>query len=643
MLTGLLPFEHGVRDNVGFALKESQVTLASLLREAGFKTAGFASSYVLRPSTRIGIGFDQYDASVSSKRQDTHFAQLWRSGDHTIDMAADWCAANVPKNHPKLLLFLHLFEPHTPYEPPEPYRTLHAQAPYDGEIAHVDHLLGTFFSSLKVQGLYDRSLIILTSDHGEGLGEHGEDEHGVFLYNSALRVPLIVRMPEAGRAGERVRAPVQTVDILPTVLKWLSIRSPVSYRGQSLLDAAIQRADRKIYSESLFPLYHFGWSELHSITDSRRKYIRAPREELYDLVTDPAESANIAAGNAPDLGAYQHALGELIGQTTGLPEMESNAEEIQKLRALGYVGSAGVGVGRSGQPKADPKDRIQDLQALKRGLSLAASGNNSGAISVLRSLVEKAPDMVDAELELGRLLARGGNRDEAMRRLRHAATMRSANPTTLADIAPLIWDLGDPVGALALLDDALRLNPSDASAHELRGRVLEALKDRDGALLAFGKALQLDPTLCYANYASGLAAMGEDRLAEAVELLRRADKSAAEKPDLPPLPWLHFYVGIAMLKMQRHDDAMGEFRLDLERHPENTGSRINLARLLVQAGRRSDALRLFDTPYASNLEGYGDLVNFLLSIGEPTRARELTEECFRRFGRRPPPREESES
>jgi len=287
ILTGRLPFEHGVRDNVGYALAENERTLAELLRNRGFSTGAAVSSYVLRPDTGIAQGFTSYDAELPASAPESSVGAVQRDGAMTLEAAERWLTS---QNGHRAFLFLHLYEPHKPYAPPT--RFAHYD-PYDGEIAYADEIVGRFVQTLKSRDLYDAATIVVLSDHGEGLGDHGEQEHGLFLYEESVHVPLIVKQPDSAGAGRRVTAPVQHIDIVPTVLDLVRAPIPDGLRGRSLRDVLESRdatlREQGIYAEAFYSRLHFGWSELYSLTDSRYRYIKAPREELYDLQQDARE------------------------------------------------------------------------------------------------------------------------------------------------------------------------------------------------------------------------------------------------------------------------------------------------------------------------------------------------------------------
>jgi arylsulfatase A-like enzyme len=309
MFTGRLPFEHQVRDNLGFTLGAGMPTLAEMFRATGYRTGGFVSAYVLRPETGVSRGFDVYDATFPPMAADRSAAQVQRPGPQTLAAADAWMSSLTSD---RFFLFLHLYEPHTPYRAPERFADL---AAYDGEVAFADEIAGSLFTKLKARGWYDNATIVVLADHGEGLGDHIEEEHGLFLYDEVIRVPWITRLPRGQSAGRRVTDPVQHIDLLPTLAALAGLTTPPGLRGRDLSGRLFDRRalePQGIYAEALYPRYHFGWSELLSLTDDRFRYIKAPREELYDLERDPGERTNIVAERGQAATALRGALEALV-------------------------------------------------------------------------------------------------------------------------------------------------------------------------------------------------------------------------------------------------------------------------------------------------------------------------------------------
>ena len=287
LLSGRLPFEHGVRDNLGFAVDPEEQLLPDLLRGLGMQTGAVVSSYVLRREVGLARGFDFYDDRMPVATGEASVGQVQREGLASLEVTERWLDSLESS---RFFLLWHIYEPHTPYAPPERYA---GYGPYDGEVAFADEIVGRFLDALRARDLYDDATIFLLSDHGEGLGDHDEQEHGIFLYDESIRVPWIAKLPGGVNGGARVARPVQHIDLMPTVLDLVGAPTVTGLRGRSLLpllrDAEATVADQGIYAEGLYSRYHFGWSELLALTGPRYRYIKAPREELYDLETDPGE------------------------------------------------------------------------------------------------------------------------------------------------------------------------------------------------------------------------------------------------------------------------------------------------------------------------------------------------------------------
>src|SRR5262245_15332299 len=286
LLTGLLPPRHGVRDNVGFTLKPEHLTLAARFKAAGFRTGGAVSAYVLRRQTGIAQGFDEYDDALESEGAVESLAAVQRDGAVAVESLARWIDA---QGSARYFAFLHLYEPHTPYAPPERFR---GGDPYDGEVSYADELVGRLLDRLAGR---ERLIVAVTADHGEGLLDHGEAEHGIFLYREAVRVPLILRLPRDAGGGSRVPSPVAQVDVPATLLDLAGV-SAEGLDGSSLRRAlsGAEPSSRRVYSETFYPRYHFGWSELRAVTEGRFRFVQAPRPELFDLDRDPGERTNLA-------------------------------------------------------------------------------------------------------------------------------------------------------------------------------------------------------------------------------------------------------------------------------------------------------------------------------------------------------------
>ncbi|MFZ2492975.1 MAG: sulfatase-like hydrolase/transferase, partial [Thermoanaerobaculia bacterium] len=400
MLTGLLPNEHGVRNNIGYHYDPAaHPPLTAALKKRGYVAGAAVSSYVLRGESGLAGAFDFYEDSIAP-HPGAEFGEYQRTGDRTSALALPWIETNRAK--PFFFLF-HIYEPHVPYAPPEPFRSRYASA-YDGEIAAADAIVGAFLSRLREVGIYDRALIIVTSDHGEGLGDHGEAQHSILLYREAIQVPLLVKLPGGSRRGTSVEHPVGLADIAPTVLAVAGVTGPVT-GARSLLDPA---AGRAIYSETLYPRIHFGWSELKSLVSGRHHYIQAPRPELYDVVADPAEKQNLAGMERRTATALRETLARIPAGTDSFEPIRK--EDAAKLGSLGYLGrTAGAST-----PNENPIDHIALIERMRIAYVLAEQKQFDEAERALGSLLEERPSLIDARLRLAELLVEKGRDDLAI-------------------------------------------------------------------------------------------------------------------------------------------------------------------------------------------------------------------------------------
>jgi arylsulfatase A-like enzyme len=394
LMTGKLPFEHGVRDDVGFTIPERERLLAEILRDRGYETAAVVSNIALRSGTGIAQGFAFFDDGLPARDSDSTASAIRRDGADAERAAEEWLAKS---DAPRRFLFVHFDSPRAPEAPPPQFDRY---APYDGEIAQADETVGRLLKYLKAHQLYDRTTIILLSDHGEGLGDHGEQEHGLFVYEEALRVPLIIKQAAGEGAGRRVSDVVQHIDVMPTVLDFAKAPVPGNLRGRSLtplLEGTGSFGRRLVYSESAFGRYHFGWAVLQSLSDGRYRYIMAPAEELYDLRTDRAQRNPI--DDAKELASWRAKLKDFAPNVTPSSQTTVSADLREQLAELGAVGNppAVADVERL----ADPKDKFRILEGYRAATALAASKRWAQAVDVLRSVVTNEGDVADVWNRIG--------------------------------------------------------------------------------------------------------------------------------------------------------------------------------------------------------------------------------------------------
>ena len=632
ILSGRLPFENGIRDNVGFVLKPDQPTLASMLHSKGYLTGGFVSAFVLRKETGIGLGFDLFDDSLPPTAPDVPMGMVQRPGPETLAAAERWMSTLAS---PRFFLFFHIYEPHTPYTPPDRFSQY---APYDGEIAYSDEVVGQLLSWLKTKGWYDDATVVFLSDHGEGLGDHGELEHGLFVYDSTIRVPLIVKMPGGANAGRRVKEPVQHIDLVPTVLDWLGIAPPKGLRGRSirpLLEGAPGRGDASVYSEAFYGRYHFGWSELYALTDARYRFIKAPKPEVYDLERDPAESRNLA-GERPQVVASARAELDrmLAGATIQSPNQVSN-EDLQRLQALGYVGSqANVPADRPGESLPDPKDKAKVLAAYRQSLELSSAHRYDESVTLLRQVLADSPSMKDAWIQLGVELVRAGRNEEAVGAFKKLVEVDPSDANSFVSIAGVYQTLGKLTEAQANAEMGLSKATdvrAKTSACEMLVKIAVARKDPAAARRYAAAAQQASPAFPLPDYLEGLLLHDEKRYDEALPHFQEAiTKLRGQQVTIPEL---FFYAGDTLANLGRPEEAEAAFKQELSFSPNHLRTRASLAMLYRADGRAADAERELDamTTNVPTPEGYAMAAKTWSIFGDTARADAVKAAAAARF------------
>ena len=632
ILSGQLPFEHGVRDNVGFTVKPGQRLLAEMFRDRGFQTAGFASAFVLRKESGIAQGFQVYDAEMPPTSPNVSIGMVRRDGAQTLDLAEQWLDKQTSA---RFFLFVHFYEPHRPYRPPARYA--HYPNLYDGTIAYSDELVGRLVADLKRRGFYDGAVIALLSDHGEGLGDHGEQEHGVFLYDETIHVPFIVKRAGERDAGKRVSAPIEHIDLVPTLLDLAGLPVPRDLHGESLR-AAMDGSDsslaqRGIYSETLYPLYHFGWSPLYALTDPRYRFILAPRTELYDLERDPGERHNLRADRTQTATSMQAALDDLV-RRHGIdrPSVVSRGE-LEQFQALGYIGTARVPRAAETGALPDPKDKVGALEGYRRAVDLTGEGKLDEAVSAFRAVLKDNPTMADVWTELSAVLLRQERTAEAVDALQRAVNL---DPTVVENQLTLA---GEQI-SLGQLEEATRharaaLASQPGAAHEMLARVAMARGDQAGAVREARLAEQADASLPLPLYIEGLALQRDGKYDQALAFFERA--RAALKPHNRELTDLHLNTADTLVRLGRYDEAEAQFKEEIAKFPENARARTGLAMLYRAQGRVREANDVLDamlrtSPTARN---YAMAARTLQIIGEADEARQVVARGLQQFPNSP--------
>jgi len=608
MLTGTLPATNGVRDNTGFRLDSGVVpSVASLLKDAGYATAAAVSAYVLRTATGMDAGFDLYDDRFERVRSEKSLGSIQRAGDETVAAARDWISV---RGEDPFFFFLHLYEPHSPYEPPEPFASRYPEA-YDGEIAHTDAILGRFLSFLKERGIYDRATIILVSDHGEGLGDHGEEEHGIFLYREAIAVPMLVKLPGRELAGITSEIAAGLMDVAPTILHQAGIAIPEAMEGRSLIDGnkLASLPDRPIISETFYPRFHFGWSELHSLVEGDEHFIDAPSPELYDLASDPAEKVNLLMQRRRRFAAMRETIAA-YKTDPGTPAPISS-EEKEKLAALGYIGSV---AGEDDGPRPDPKEKIDTFQELQVAFRLARERKDEEALEAFDRLLKKEPAMVDLWDVRSKTLLRLGRTEEGIASAKEALRRNPAATHIAADLANALLLAGKTEDARRHAELALRTDPG--KARSILARVALAEGDLEVAEREASSAIEAGGDADAALYT---LATVRQRRGDFNGVIEAVGRIASE----PPPRGLESMRGDALARLGRGADAESAFRAELAAFPDNGEAAQRLVLLLVAQGRTEEATKVIRdlAAAAPAARTYNGIAETLRIVGDDAGAR----------------------
>ena len=580
LLSGRLPFETGVRDNAGFTIKSTERLLAEMLRDRGYATGGIVSTFMLGRNSGIGQGFTFFDDKMAPAAPDMTVGELDRDPALSEQIAERWLNKTGTE---RSFLFLHLSEARRPS--------------YDAEISYADEIVGRLFRYLKTHQLYDQSTIVLVSGHGEGLGDHGEQKHGLFVYEETLHVPLIVKQAAGENAGRRVKDVVQHVDVVPTILDFAKAPIPANLSGRSLkalLDGAGGLADRSIYSESLYGRYHFGWAALTTITDGRYRYIKAPREELYDLQQDPGERHNLAADSAraETVNALRTRLERLTGRTSAPAPGVVAPGDRERLEASGFVGQFDAAAGQDAKP-ADPKDEVQVLEAYRAASDLAVRRQWTSAIERFKTLLGNEPDLIDVWRHVGVSALRSDRAEDAVDAFKRVTLLKPDDPTGHLDAANALirFRRFDEARQQAELAESIAPDGdigSRAFAHELLVRIALARHDAAAAREQATLANQVAPESPLPDYVEARLLYDQGRYAAALPLFERAVARRVQNT-VRPIEGLHFYTADTLSRLDRAADAETEFWKELEAFPQSTRARVGLATLYHEAGRTDEA------------------------------------------------------
>ncbi|MEZ5290802.1 MAG: sulfatase-like hydrolase/transferase [Vicinamibacterales bacterium] len=554
LMTGLQPYRHGVRNNGHFVLPEDVPTLAARFSAAGYETAAFVSAFVLDRQFGLARGFDVYDDALDPPAVDGAGLELERRGDRTASAAAAWLARRSQAPRRPWFLWVHFYDAHDPYAPPAPFAERHAATPYDGEIAFVDAQVGRLLESPDVQGAAP-PLVIVAGDHGESLGDHGESTHGLFLYEGAIKVPLIVAWPGILRR-QVVDTAVRLVDVAPTLARLAGVEFGAT-DGRDLTPLVRRTGEAPepappAYAETYFPQFFMRWAPLRAVDDGRWKYIDGPEPELYEIATDPGEARNRAATDPAVARALKRTLETSVRATPDRSaQAPVSAEAQRRLSALGYVATPAVA--QAGETGPDPKRMVPIFERLLAGNRAIAGGRAGEAARIARDVIAQDGANPFARLVLGRALLAGG----------------------------------DAPGAVAALTTYLAAVPGSAEAHHWLALAHVRQDRRDLALAEEEAALALDPRLAPAIALRAGLLFSSGRAGEGLEALRAAVEAqpnhAALRTDYADL----------LADAGRVDEAAAEYQRALDRRGDDTRALVGLGMLLARQSALDRALALF--------------------------------------------------
>lgn len=591
ILTGTYPMWNGVRDYASAGLAASVPTLAEAMKRRGYQTAAFVSAFALDSMFGLNRGFDRYDEPVAAAASSAELMLLTRPGDATTTRMLSWLDGH---DRTPFFLWLHLYDAHSPYRAPSPYRDRFADHPYDGAIAFDDAQVGRVLTALRRKALYDRALVIVTSDHGESLGEHDEAEHGFFVYNATLHVPLIVKWPGTRAARQVVNDPVSSIDIASTIAEAAGVPpDAIALQGQTLsrwLKPAAAPAE-PVYAESYYARDSFGWHELRALVRGEFKYIDAPEPELYDLERDPSERANLIASHPDVAAALESALREVEqrfdSHVIPAPESRLDADTADKLRALGYVAYRAPDGARADHAGADPKQKISTFRDILRAGDLRRAGKHAQAAQLLTTLEKREPQLYVVRFEAGENDLGWGKPQDAVRDFRAAIDLNPAFDQALLGLGRASFELGDDAEAATALEVALHLNPRNFLARLALAKVYFRESALDKAEAELSRVTAEQPALgeAHADLGVVLAATRNYAAAER-EIERGLELGYRDANTLNSL-------GMARAELGQPQQAIEAYRQALEINPRFPAALLNLALLYRRLGRTSEAHRTY--------------------------------------------------
>jgi arylsulfatase A-like enzyme/Flp pilus assembly protein TadD len=591
ILTGTTPPFHGISDNAGYILEDKFMTIAEVLKDKGLATGAFIGAFPLDSRFGLAQGFDVYDDSYGTKSP-LEFFYVERRAEDVITPAVEW----LGNQDDKWFCWVHVFDPHQPYLPPKSYSDKYQDDPYSGEVAYVDDQLGRLFDFLEEEGFLETTAIILTSDHGEGLGDHGEQTHSYFAYNTTIHIPLILFIP--GYPHQKIQTNVSHVDIFPTICDLIGQKPPKFVQGESLLDLEQQNRakDRKIYFESLTPYLNRGWAPLKGFIEGNLKFIHQPIEEVYDLEKDFQENNNLAKNH--DLAVLKNGLkaleDTLRGEVVSTRTREISSETQEKLRSLGYL----VGSSSSTKTQFTENDDLKILLPLQskmlHGVALHHTGQTEKGIELLKEVISANPSFAIALTNLATIYQETGQRGKAIQVLREGLALNQNHVGLMSRLGILLSETDQLDEATSLLKRCTEIEDFNPEYWNYLGIAYYKKAEFQPALEAFHKAVSLDEdyALAYNNIGNiYLAVYLKTKNWRSHDLAVFNFQKAIEKDPKLASP----YNGLGGLFMEdgKIDDAILLWKQSLEFSPSYAFPLFNLGIALLKKGNKAEALIYF--------------------------------------------------
>jgi len=594
LLTGRYPILHGVRDNGAFRLAETQTTIAESLKATGYQTGAFVGSFALDSRFGLDQGFDLYDDFYGDTSEFNDFAISERPAAAVLERAALWIEGRSATGW---LAFVHLYDPHAPYLPPASFTGDPRSDPYTREVLYVDDALGRFLDRLRSAGKLEQTLIVVTGDHGEGLGEHGEKTHGMFAYDSTLHVPLILswggRLPQGRRISSRARL----IDLAPTLAE-LAGTDPGGYQGESLLPLLGKpepAEDRESYFEAVAFNLNRNWAPLTGFYRRKLKYIELPLAELYDLEADPGETRNLAEIHPGTLRQMGEALARYVNQhsteqSRAIETTEVDEETIARLKTLGYVVAADRTSKRPERytPDDDPKRLVALSDMLDEGVAAHLAGRPQEAIRIFREILKRRPNFTNVHVNLAYVLRESGRLEEAIAVLEQAMTAGLTTRTLLGRLGLYLQEAGRLQESAVLLESAIKQDPSHAEAYNYLAVTYARLGRTANAVSMLEKLLTLDSSYASAYSNRGSVYLGAREYVRAAENFRRALEID------PRLASAWNGLGVVQATEGRKAEAISSWKRSIELDPRQYDTLYNLGTLLTQLNRFEEAIGYLD-------------------------------------------------